>query len=312
MNAAAPATPLVWFEHVTRWYGQVVALRDVSIPIGNGVLGLLGPNGAGKTTFIRVLTGCMPPSQGRALLFGLPAFGTPDLYRRIGYCPDHDNFFEFMTGREFVETLLGVHGFGASDRKARAARALDRVKANEFADRKIYTYSKGMRQRLKIAQALGHDPELLILDEPLNGVDPLIRRDVIELVRELGKEGKSVIVSSHVLHEVEAMTPNIVLIHKGRVKAYGNVHEIRGLIDRHPHSIQLRTPRARDLAALLARQPDVSEIVIGADQVTIRTPAPDRFYSALPALILDSGIDVHELHSPDDNLDAVFRYLTEA
>jgi ABC-2 type transport system ATP-binding protein len=121
-----------------------------------------------------------------------------------------------------------------------------------------------------------------------------------------------VIVSSHVLHVVEAMTPNIVLIHKGRVKAYGNVHEIRGLIDRHPHSIELRTPRARDLAALLARQPDVSEIVIGAEQVTIRTPAPDRFYSALPALILDAGIDVHELHSPDDNLDAVFRYLTEA
>ncbi|KAF0242447.1 MAG: ABC transporter-like [Planctomycetota bacterium] len=151
MNAAAPATPLVWFEHVTRWYGQVVALRDVSIPIGNGVLGLLGPNGAGKTTFIRVLTGCMPPSQGRALLFGLPAFGTPDLYRRIGYCPDHDNFFEFMTGREFVETLLGVHGFGASDRKARAARALDRVKANEFADRTPRGCASASRSRRRSA-----------------------------------------------------------------------------------------------------------------------------------------------------------------
>ncbi|MCC6739508.1 MAG: ABC transporter ATP-binding protein [Planctomycetia bacterium] len=310
--APAPAIPLVWFEHVTRWYGQVVALRDVSIPIAGGVVGLLGPNGAGKTTFLRVLTGTMPPSQGRALLFGLPAFGTPDLYRRIGYCPDHDNFFEFMTGREFVETLLGVHGFGSKDRRDLAARALDRVKAADFADRRVFTYSKGMRQRLKVAQALAHDPELLILDEPLNGVDPLIRRDIIELVRELGREGKSVIVSSHVLHEVEAMTPNIVLIHKGRVKAYGNVHEIRGLIDRHPHSIRLTTPRARDLAGILARQPDVSELVIAPDAVTIRTPAPDRFYGALPALILESGIEVHELHSPDDNLDAVFRYLTEA
>ncbi len=312
MNAPAAAMPLVTFENVTRWYGQVVALRNVSITLGQGIIGLLGPNGAGKTTFIRVLTGSMPPSQGRALLFGSPAFGSPDVYRRVGYCPDHDNFFEFMTGREFVETLLGVHGYRASDRRDRAAHALDRVKAADFADRKIYTYSKGMRQRLKIAQALGHDPELLVLDEPLNGVDPLIRRDVIELVKELGREGKSVIVSSHVLHEVEAMTPNIVLIHKGSKKAAGNVHEIRGLIDRHPHSIELRTPRARDLAALLARQPDVSELVIAEGQVTLRTPHPDRFYATLPALLIDSGIEVHELHSPDDNLDAVFRYLTEA
>lgn len=300
------------FANVTRWYGQVVALRDVSINFSGGVVGLLGPNGAGKTTFLRLVTGTMPPSKGVAHVFGAPAFGRPDLFHRLGYCPDHDNFYEFMTGREFVIALLGVHGFGGEEARRRAATALDRVQAGEFSDRKIYTYSKGMRQRLKLAQALAHDPELLILDEPLNGADPLIRRDVIELVRELGREGRHVIISSHVLHEVETMTPNIVLIHKGRIKAAGNVHEIRSMIDRHPHSIVLKTPKPRDLASLLAREPDVAELVIAEGGVTVRTPHPEAFYGRLPQLVLDAGLPVQEIQSPDDNLDAVFKYLTEA
>lgn len=302
---------LLDFRAVTRWYGQVVALRDVTLAVNPGVVGLLGPNGAGKTTMLRLVTGSMPPSRGAALVFGGHAFGDPGLFRRVGYCPDHDNFFEFMTGREFVEALLGIHGLCAAERKRRAASALERVRGAEFADRKIYGYSKGMRQRLKLAQALAHDPELLVLDEPLNGADPLIRRDIIDLVRELGREGRSVIISSHVLHEVEAMTPNIVMMHKGRVMAAGNVHEIRGMIDRHPHSIELRTPRARDLASLLAREKDVTEMSISEFAVMVRTPKPEEFYGRLPQLVLDSGIPVEELRSPDDNLDAVFRYLTE-
>ncbi|NUN47305.1 MAG: ABC transporter ATP-binding protein [Candidatus Brocadiae bacterium] len=301
----------VQFQNVTRWYGQVVALRDVTLNFQGGVVGLLGQNGAGKTTFLRILTGSMRPSKGVALVFGAHAFGNPDLYRRIGYCPDHDNFFEFMTGREFVETLLGIHGFAGPERARRASAALDRVKAAEFADRKIYGYSKGMRQRLKLAQALSHDPELLILDEPLNGADPIIRRDVIDLVKALGREGRSVIISSHVLHEVEAMTPHLLLLHKGRVMAAGEVREIRGMIDRHPHSVRLRTPRGRDLAAVLARDPRVTELHIGEGVVTVRTPQPDAFYAALPQVLLDAGLPVHEIESPDDNLDAVFRYLTE-
>jgi len=302
---------MLHFEKATRWYGQVVALRDVTLDVAGGVIGLLGPNGAGKTTFMRLLTGAMPPSQGIAWVYGAPAFGNRDLYHRLGYCPDHDNFYEFMTGREFVEILLSVHGFDRVEARRRAAAALDRVRAGEFSDRKIYTYSKGMRQRLKLAQALGHDPELLVLDEPLNGADPLIRRDVIELVRELGREGRSVVISSHVLHEVEAMTPNIVLIHKGRVKAAGNVHEIRKMIDWHPHSIVMKTPRPRDLAALLAREPEVSELSIAEGAITVRTPKPEEFYARIPSLLIDAEIPVEEIESPDDNLDAVFKYLSE-
>jgi ABC-2 type transport system ATP-binding protein len=301
----------IQFAGVTRWYGQVVALRDVTINIAGGVVGLLGPNGAGKTTFLRIVTGSMPPSMGTAWVLGGPSWARPELFLRVGYCPDHDNFWEFMTGREFVEALLGVHGYTRADSKVMAAKSIDRVRGGEFADRKIFTYSKGMRQRLKLAQALAHDPELLVLDEPLNGADPIIRRDVIELVKELGREGRHVIISSHVLHEVEAMTPNVVLMHRGRVRAAGNVHDIRMMIDRHPHSVVMKTPRPRDLAALLARENDVTELAIGADAVTVRTPAPDRFYARLPQIAIDGGIPVEEIQSPDDNLDAVFKYLTE-
>jgi ABC-2 type transport system ATP-binding protein len=179
------------------------------------------------------------------------------------------------------------------------------------ADRKISTYSRGMRQRLKIAQAVAHRPELLILDEPLTGCDPLVRRELIELIRSIAQEGRSVIVSSHVLHEIEALTRRIVVIHRGRLVAEGEVPEIRGLIDRHPHTVRVRTDRPRELAARLAREPEVVEIRLADGLVSVRTPKPDAFYAKLPSALLESGGSVEEISSPDDNLEAVFRYLTE-
>ncbi len=296
-------------ERLNKWYGRVTALSDVSLRIGPGITGLLGPNGAGKTSLLRIAVGLMKPSSGTIRVLGRPPWDDPRLAVRLGYCPEHDGFYEWMTGREFVAALARLRG--VRDPRGAAAAALDRVRLAEAADRRISGYSRGMRQRLKFAQALAHGPDLLVLDEPLTGCDPLIRMELIALIRGLPAEGRSVLVSSHVLHEVEALTRRIVLIHRGRLVAEGEIGEIRGLIDRHPHTVIVRTDRPRELAAALAREPEVVEIRIGDGVLHARTPQPDAFYRKLPAIALERACAVREISSPDDSLEAVFRYLTE-
>jgi len=295
--------------HLNRWYGRVTALSDVSLQVGPGITGLLGPNGAGKTSLLRIAIGLMKPSSGTVRVLGQTPWNNPALAVRLGYCPEHDGFYEWMTGREFVTALARLRG--AADPRAAAEEALRRVRLEEVAGRKIVTYSRGMRQRLKFAQALAHGPELLILDEPLTGCDPLVRMEIIALIRGFPAEGRSVLVSSHVLHEIEALTRRIVLVHRGRLVAEGEVGEIRGLIDRHPHTVHVRTDRPRELAAALAQEPGVVEIRIEEGAVRVRTPEPDRFYPRLPAIALERHCAIREIFSPDDNLEAVFRYLTE-
>ncbi len=298
-------------EHLSRWYGNVLGLSDVSLEIGPGITGLLGPNGAGKSTLLKLITGQIRPSLGRVTINGQPVTGRPELFFNIGYCPEQDAFFEGMTGFQFLYWMLRLHHFLAERAGLEAEKALRLVDLYDDRNRPIKSYSRGMRQRLKIAQAIAHDPEIMVLDEPLNGLDPLGKRKIIRLIRDYGREGRLVIVSSHVLPEIEALTRKIILIHQGKVFAQGDIHEIRDLIDRHPHVVSIRTPASRVLAAALIQQPFVVKAYFGDDEesLLVETKNRDQFFRFLLEMAAVKGIKLEEITSPDDNLQAVFDYL---
>ncbi len=306
---AATATPVLEFTRASRWYGPVIALNDVTAQVPPGVTGLLGPNGAGKSTFLKLSAGQLQPSQGEVKLLGVSAWGSPEIFHRVGLCPEADAFWENLTGRQFLTTLLRLTGYGEAECQDRAERALHEVALLDAKDRKIGGYSRGMRQRIKLAQAIAHDPEVLLLDEPVTGMDPVNRRRVIELVRRLGREGKTVVVSSHILYEVEAMTKRVLLVHNGRILAEGDVREIRDLLDEHPHTVALRAREPRRLAAAVVSWPSVLSVRLGAEGewLTVETTRPDEFYAGLHSAALEAG--VVEMHSPDENLESVFRYV---
>jgi len=300
-------------EHLSKWYGQVSGLNDVTVSVPPGITGLLGPNGAGKSTFMKLATGQLRPSQGSVRVLGEPIWGNPGLYHRIGFCPEQDAFYDRMTGEEWVSALVGLNGLAPDEASAAARRALEAVGLLDAAGKKIGAYSKGMRQRVKLAQAIAHDPELLILDEPLSGMDPLMRRRTIRQIRDWGRSGKSVLVSSHILHEVESMTSNILLINNGRILAEGNVHQIRGLIDEHPHTVFIRADDPRRLARALLADDGVVSLRFEHGAVTVETARPDAFYTRLTDMAAsgEAGV-IDEVTSPDDNLQAVFKYLVKS
>ena len=307
---AAPAsTPVLEYVRASRWYGPVIALNDVTTQVPPGVTGLLGPNGAGKSTFLKLAAGQLQPSQGEVKLLGVAAWGSPEVFHHAGLCPETDAFWEQLTGLQFVTTLLRFTGYDEAECRHRAENALHQVELLDAKDRKIGGYSKGMRQRVKLAQAIAHEPEVLLLDEPVSGMDPVNRRRTIDLVRKLGREGKTVVVSSHILYEVEAMTKRVLLVHNGRILAEGDVREIRDLLDEHPHTVALRARDPRRLAAAIVGWPNVVSVSFGAEGewVTVETARPDEFYGALHGAALESG--VVEMFSPDENLESVFRYL---
>jgi ABC-2 type transport system ATP-binding protein len=304
------SAPLLAADHVSKWYGQVIGLNDVSVTIPPGVIGLLGPNGAGKSTFMKLMTGQLKPSKGVLTVFGEPVWRNPSVYRRIGFCPEQDAFYERMTGLEWVAALAALNGGTAAAAERLALRALEVVDLQDSARKKIGAYSKGMRQRVKLAQALAHDPEVLILDEPLSGMDPIVRRRTIRQIREWGRAGKSVIVSSHVLHEIESMTSNILLINQGRILAEGNVHQIRELIDKHPHTVYVKADDTRALAGALLTEDGLISMRFEDQALVVQTAGPDTFYARLTALAASGECGaVREVSSPDDNLQAVFQYL---
>jgi ABC-2 type transport system ATP-binding protein len=304
--------PVIAVEHVSKWYGQVIGLNDVTARVPRGITGLLGPNGAGKSTLMKLVTGQLRPSKGTVRVLGLPAWGTPALYRRLGFCPEQDAFYERMTGIDWVTALVRLGGSGEAEARAAAERALAAVDLLEAAGKKIGAYSKGMRQRVKLAQAIAHDPELLILDEPLSGMDPIGRRKTIRLIKEWAREGRSILVSSHILHEIEAMTANILLVNNGRIVAEGNVHQIRDLIDEHPHTVHIRADQPRVLARRFLTDDDVISLKLEEKALIVETGRPDLFYGRLTELAAsgEAGV-VHEVSSPDDNLQAVFKYLVK-
>jgi ABC-2 type transport system ATP-binding protein len=299
-------------EHLSKWYGQVSGLNDVTVRVPPGITGLLGPNGAGKSTFMKLITGQLKPSKGRVEVFGESIWGRPAYYRRIGFCPEQDAFYDRMTGLDWVAALVGLHGFDQAAAREAATRALAAVDLADVAGKRIGAYSKGMRQRVKLAQAIAHDPELLILDEPLSGMDPVGRRRTMRMIRDWAKQGKSVLVSSHILHEIELMTSNILLINNGRILAEGNVHQIRDLIDEHPHTVHIRAADPRGLAREFLTRADVLSLRFEPGAVIVETGRPDDFYLRLTELVAQGACGpVEELTSPDDNLQAVFKYLVK-
>jgi ABC-2 type transport system ATP-binding protein len=302
---------VIEFQRASRWYGPVIALNDVTTTLGPGVTGLLGPNGAGKSTFLKLCAGQLAPSQGSVSVLGLPAWGHPELFHRLGLCPEADALWDQLTGEQFLMALLRLGGFDEAECARRAQAALETVDLVGARHRRCGGYSRGMRQRLKLAQALAHDPQVLLLDEPLTGMDPINRRRSVDLVKRLAKEGRTIVVSSHVLHEVEAMTRRVLLIHNGRILAEGDVREIRDLMDEHPHTVALRARDPRALARAVVGAPHVVSVSFGGEGewVTVQTARPDEFYGALPAPALEAG--VLEMYSPDDDLESVFRYLVQ-
>ena len=306
-------TPIVSADHLSKWYGQVIGLNDVSVSVPPGITGLLGPNGAGKSTFLKLVTGQLTPSKGSIAVLGEPIWNNPAIYFRIGFCPEQDAFYDRMTGLEWVTALVRLNGVSDDEAGALARRALGAVELTDVANKKIGAYSKGMRQRIKLAQALAHDPEFLILDEPLSGMDPLARRKTIRLVKEWARAGKSILVSSHILHEIESMTANILLINQGRILAEGNVHQIRDLIDENPHTVYIKADEPRLLAREFLAQDDVLSLKFEQDAVVVQTGRPDAFYARLTDLAAAGSFGaIHEVTSPDDNLQAVFKYLVKA
>jgi ABC-2 type transport system ATP-binding protein len=304
-------TGVVDAEGVTKRYGEVLGLNGFSASFPRGITGLVGPNGAGKSTLFRLLAGQLRPDVGVLTLLGYPSWGQGEFRRRVGYCPEHSALFDWMTGEDFVTTLLRVDGFPRPEATERAARAIEAVGLTEARRRRLGVYSKGMRQRIKLAQCIAHEPELILLDEPLNGVDPVGRATLSHQMRQLAATGHHLIVSSHVLYEVERLTDQIVMIANGRAIAQGDLHQIRDLIDSHPHVIDLETPDPRGLARLLGAWDHVVSIEFPeSDRLRVLTRSPDAFYAALPDLVVTEGLTVRAVRSADDNLDAVFRYLS--
>jgi len=304
-------TAVLKADKLSKWYGNILGISDISLEIGSGITGLLGPNGAGKSTFLKIAAGQLKPKIGTLTVFGEAAFGNSRLFQRVGFCPEHDSAYAEMSGWDFILLLTRLHGFAPGEAAAKSEQALETVGLLESKDRLIKGYSFGMRQRLRLATSILHEPELLMLDEPLRGIDPLWRIKIIQLIKEYGRLGRTVIVSSHILPEIEAMTSEIVLIHQGKIFAKGDIHRIRGLIDSHPHQVSVRCPQPRRLAEQLIHSDFVHSIEFSPDGggLTVETGQRDQFFTALMRLIAEGGVKVDEITSPDDNLQAVFEYL---
>jgi ABC-2 type transport system ATP-binding protein len=305
--ASSTAAPVIEVEHASRWYGNVVAVNDISFTVGPGVTGLLGPNGAGKTTLLHMTAGLLAPSAGQIRVGGQQAWRNPDIYRGIGLVPEREAVYPFLTGREFVLVNARLHGL--KDPDAAARRAIDLVDLAEAADRRTGTYSKGMRQRIKMAAALVHDPPVLILDEPFNGMDPRQRLHMFELLQRMADDGRTVLLSSHILEEVERIAASVLVIYAGRLAASGDFRSIRRLMTDRPHEFFVRSGDDRRLGSILLAEESVFGVEIDPKGLLVRTSDFGRFTRQLPRIARGSGIRVLELTPTDDSLESVFAYL---
>lgn len=304
--------PRITLRNASRWYGQVIGLNDVSCEIGPGVTALLGMNGAGKSTMMRLVTGQIQPTTGEVLVYDQEPFANPDVFKHLGYCPEIDNFYEHQTGRKFVYHLARLNGFDHGSAVKRTEEVLMMVGMLERSDRKIAGYSKGMRQRIKLAQAMLSDPDMILLDEPLNGLDPMARREYIDLLHALANRGKTILVSSHILFEVEQMTRSILLLHRGRLLAAGDLKVIRELMDKYPHRVRVTTPDPHTLGGQLASLPYVLSLEYVREGIELQVKDPNAFYNHLSELMLEQDAPIEAFSSPDNNLESIFRYLVNA
>jgi ABC-2 type transport system ATP-binding protein len=300
----------VTFENVSRFYGEVLGVNRVTLSIPPGITSLVGPNGSGKTTLMNLMTGLVRPTRGAIHVRGIPSGDPERLCRSIGYATQFDSFPRGLTGFEFIFSFLTLFGFPKERCRSLANAAIERVRMVEAAQRKVAGYSKGMRQRIRLAQAIAHDPPVLVLDEPLNGLDPLVRSETIALFREYAAQGRHVIVSSHVLHEVDQISDQVILLSNGYVVAEGQIQGVRGEIQEQPMQVWIRSSRPAALASKLFEQDHVVEARLAADGggVLIKTRDADRFYRSLNHIAL-SGIDIEGVTPADDNVNSVYEYL---
>ena len=310
MVAALPEQ-LIVFDDVSKFYGEILGVNGVNLSIAPGITSLVGPNGSGKTTLMNLMTGLLRPTRGRISVLGTTPDQPETLFRKVGYCAQFDAFPRGATGREFIESFLTVHGYGRRVAEELTTQALERVNLLDAADRKVAGYSKGMRQRIRLAQAIAHNPSVLILDEPLNGLDPMARAEIIRLFRQLAEQGLYLIISSHILHEVDMMSDSVVLINNGYVVAEGDVHGVRDEMPEHPMQILIRCDRPSLLAARIFELETVVEARIHADRqgLFVRTRDADGFYLLLNRIVLDGNLQIESVAPVDDDLNAVYQYL---
>ncbi len=304
--------PVIELSGLSKWYGEVIGLNNVTAAIDRGITGLVGPNGAGKSTLMGLAMGQLRPSKGTIRVFGRRVWNNPAVLSQIGYCPEGDPFWPNLTGRQFVRLLARMSGMAGRALCEAVCKAIELTGMTENAGRAIRGYSKGMRQRIKVAQALVHGPRLLVLDEPFTGADPVGRHELATLFRGLAEQGVDILVSSHVLHEVEALTRRILMIDHGRIVAQGDIATVRRTLRDRLHAIRVRVDQPRRLAIRLVGMDMVAGVkVTTPDTVIIETSSPDQVYDRLPQMILHENMKVHEIAAADESLEAVFGYLTQ-
>lgn len=304
-------TDQIVFDNVSKFYGEVLGINRVNLRIPPGITSLVGPNGSGKTTLMNLMTGLLQPGEGSIRILGIAPTDPERLFRRLGYCAQFDSFPRGATGRSFIRAYLRVHGFSGSEVRELTERSLARVSLTEAADRKVAGYSKGMRQRIRLAQAVAHDPDVLILDEPLNGLDPMARAEMIELFRELAASGKHLIISSHILHEVDLISDSVILLNEGYVVAEGDIRGVRDEMKKHPLQIMVRCREPATLAARVFGLDGVVEARIHDDGngLLISTRDAENFFLTLNRVVLECDLGLESVAPADDDVNAVYRYL---
>ncbi len=304
--------PLLLFEQVSKWYGTVLALNQVTLALTGGITGLVGANGAGKSTLLRMANGQLKPTLGRVSIRGIDAWDW-HARRLVGYCPDIDAFYEDLSGRGFVWVMARLCGYSRSESTRRTEAVLERVGMRDRADRKLRGYSKGMRQRVKLAQALLHDPDLLVLDEPLSGIDPIGRQELLELFQSLAAQGKCLLISSHELEALEKLTNHVAIMARGRVAAVGTLHQIRDLLEDHPLSVRIDVDNPREVARLLLAVPEVLAVDVDtrgeSAGLVVKAHNPKRFFQAFGRLVIEEQLEVRRVEPLDESAHAILGYL---
>lgn len=305
---------LIVFEDISKFYGEILGVNRVNLTIAPGITSLVGPNGSGKTTLMNLMTGLIQPTRGRVSVLGMSPDSPQEMFRRVGYCGQFDSFPRGATGYDFIYSFLLVAGFPKKEAEAKTWRAIERVDLVEAAHRKVAGYSKGMRQRIRLAQSIAHEPAVMILDEPLNGLDPMARAETTRLFRQLAKEGLHLIVSSHILHELDEMSDRVVVINNGYIMAEGGIGGVREEMEEHPIQIMIRCDLPREFAARVFASDNVVEAQLHKDNqgVFIKTRNADAFYLLLNRIVAEGAVSVESVAPVDDNLNAVYHYLIES
>ncbi|HJQ99731.1 MAG TPA: ABC transporter ATP-binding protein [Candidatus Polarisedimenticolaceae bacterium] len=305
---------MIVFDNVSKFYGEVLGVNRVTLQIGPGITSLVGPNGSGKTTLMNLVTGLLRPTRGRLSVLDIGPDRPELLMKKVGYCTQYDAFPPGLTGYEFILSTLRLHGLTDAEARTKAQVAIAKVGLQEAAGRRVAGYSKGMRQRIRLAQAIAHDPEVVVLDEPLNGLDPMARAETIALFEQLAKDGKYVLLSSHILHEVDLLSDRVVLVHHGYIVAEGEIPGVREEIQERPAQILLRCDRPSLVASRIFELDSAVEIKIHEDHkgLLIHTRDAEKFYLLVNRLVMEHELDLEAVSPADEDVQAVYRYLIES